>query len=272
MHGSRLGWGIGGWFLLGAALAGCGDDGSGSAGATDSSSGSGSGGQQSTGTSLTPTTGDLPTTSVTDTTTAGSVSDSVSTTQGATDTLTTGSSQGTSGTGTSSAIDTSGTGNSSTGGDDLCLGGTLCGQVAECCPAGNECVDDRCLAACATGVRCGADLTTCCNAGDACLDATFAAQKTRRIPLSQPVPIFLDYRTAFVDDDGRLNLRNDLYGHDTDGTLLFTRKGLPPEPSPPVHPNSAPIMVREVPPLQAPAVPASIEPKSTAHDEGAAPS
>lgn len=104
------------------------------------------------------------------------------------------------------------------------------------------------------------------------LDATFAAQKTRRIPLSQPVPIFLDYRTAFVDDDGRLNLRNDLYGHDTDGTLLFTRKGLPPEPSLPVHPTSAPIMVREVPPLQAPAVPASIEPKSTAHDEGAAPS
>ncbi|MFZ1426322.1 MAG: L,D-transpeptidase family protein [Geminicoccaceae bacterium] len=104
------------------------------------------------------------------------------------------------------------------------------------------------------------------------LDATYAMQKTRRISLSQPVPIFLDYRTAFVDDEGRLNLRNDLYGHDTDGTLLFARKGLPPEPSPPIHPSSAPIMVRDVAPLQGPPAPASIGPGSTANEEGAAPS
>ena len=60
------------------------------------------------------------------------------------------------------------------------------------------------------------------------LDATFAAQKTRRVALSQPVPVFLDYRTAYVDDDGRLNLRDDLYGHDSDGTTVFTGKGLRP--------------------------------------------
>ena len=52
---------------------------------------------------------------------------------------------------------------------DTCTGGTLCGEPAMCCEAGNECVDDRCLAACATGIRCGADLTTCCNAGEVCL-------------------------------------------------------------------------------------------------------
>lgn len=52
---------------------------------------------------------------------------------------------------------------------DTCTGGTLCGQPAMCCAAGNECVDDRCLAACTSGVRCGADLTTCCAAGEVCL-------------------------------------------------------------------------------------------------------
>ncbi|MBK7191139.1 MAG: VCBS repeat-containing protein [Myxococcales bacterium] len=54
---------------------------------------------------------------------------------------------------------------------DLCTGGTLCGSPAACCAAGNECVDDRCLAACASGVHCGADLTACCNAGEVCLAA-----------------------------------------------------------------------------------------------------
>jgi hypothetical protein len=55
---------------------------------------------------------------------------------------------------------------------DTCTGGTLCGDPAMCCAAGNECVDDRCLAACASGVRCGADLGTCCNAGEVCLENT----------------------------------------------------------------------------------------------------
>ncbi|MCA9675785.1 MAG: hypothetical protein KC464_12160 [Myxococcales bacterium] len=52
---------------------------------------------------------------------------------------------------------------------DTCTGGTLCGEPATCCAAGNECVDDRCLAACASGVRCGATLDVCCDAGDVCL-------------------------------------------------------------------------------------------------------
>jgi hypothetical protein len=36
-----------------------------------------------------------------------------------------------------------------------CEGGTLCGQIAECCPAGNECIEDACLPECASEVRCG---------------------------------------------------------------------------------------------------------------------
>jgi hypothetical protein len=53
---------------------------------------------------------------------------------------------------------------------DVCSGGTLCGDPAMCCAAGNECVDDACLPACASGVRCGAGLATCCNSGEVCLE------------------------------------------------------------------------------------------------------
>ncbi|MGN6105220.1 MAG: FG-GAP-like repeat-containing protein [Kofleriaceae bacterium] len=52
---------------------------------------------------------------------------------------------------------------------DLCSGGSLCGDPVMCCPAGNECVEDQCLPACSSGVRCGAGLTTCCNSGEVCL-------------------------------------------------------------------------------------------------------
>jgi hypothetical protein len=52
---------------------------------------------------------------------------------------------------------------------DLCTGGTLCGTPATCCPAGNECADDRCLPDCASGVRCGAALEICCDDGTVCL-------------------------------------------------------------------------------------------------------
>ena len=65
------------------------------------------------------------------------------------------------------------------------------------------------------------------------LDAAYASQKTQRIELAEPVPIFLDYRTAFVDESGRLQLRPDLYGHDRDGVVLFPEKGLPPVQLPP---------------------------------------
>ena len=52
---------------------------------------------------------------------------------------------------------------------DLCIGGTLCGNPAACCPSGNECVEDQCVIACATGVRCGANQDVCCGGGEVCL-------------------------------------------------------------------------------------------------------
>ena len=55
-----------------------------------------------------------------------------------------------------------------------CAGGTLCGQPAVCCAAGSECIEDQCLPACASGVRCGAMLADCWAAGDVCLSATCA--------------------------------------------------------------------------------------------------
>ena len=51
----------------------------------------------------------------------------------------------------------------------VCTGGTICGHPAACCPSGNECVDDACLPACASGVRCGAALDVCCDAGQVCI-------------------------------------------------------------------------------------------------------
>jgi hypothetical protein len=53
---------------------------------------------------------------------------------------------------------------------DQCVGGTLCGLQSACCPAGNECVLDQCVAACATGIYCGQDLGTCCASGQVCLE------------------------------------------------------------------------------------------------------
>ena len=71
------------------------------------------------------------------------------------------------------------------------------------------------------------------------LDAAYASQKTQRVELAEPVPVFLDYRTAFIGEDGRLQLRADLYGHDAQGVIVFKEKGLPPL-TPPVAAMPAP--------------------------------
>ena len=93
------------------------------------------------------------------------------------------------------------------------------------------------------------------------LDEAFASEKTRRIVLDPPVPVFLDYRTAFVDENGRLNLRPDLYGFDQAGIVRFPDKGLPPEPAPippaPVATVPAPLEVSAPPPAASPPQPAA---------------
>ncbi len=51
---------------------------------------------------------------------------------------------------------------------------TMCGFPARCCLAQEECLEGACLPACASGVRCGDDMTTCCDAGDVCLNQACA--------------------------------------------------------------------------------------------------
>ncbi len=56
-----------------------------------------------------------------------------------------------------------------------CASSILCGAAATCCAAGQECYDDSCVAACASGVHCG---SACCNSGDVCLSETCASPTT----------------------------------------------------------------------------------------------
>ena len=46
------------------------------------------------------------------------------------------------------------------------------------------------------------------------IDLALAGAKTVRAPLKRPVPVFVFYWTAFVDDDGQMEFRPDLYGWD----------------------------------------------------------
>ena len=47
------------------------------------------------------------------------------------------------------------------------------------------------------------------------IDKAIAAGSTTRRPLPTPLPIFIVYQTAFVDESGKLTIREDLYGRDS---------------------------------------------------------
>jgi len=49
-----------------------------------------------------------------------------------------------------------------------CESDIICG-AGECCEVGQECVLEKCLAACDSNVRCGMDLSICCQSGEVCL-------------------------------------------------------------------------------------------------------
>jgi hypothetical protein len=75
---------------------------------------------------------------------------------------------------------------------------------------------------------------------EARIRASLARGKTQRIELSEPVPVRLEYRTAFIDDAGVLQFRPDIYGHDAAGIGTFADTARPavpravprPEPEP----------------------------------------
>ena len=46
------------------------------------------------------------------------------------------------------------------------------------------------------------------------IDKAMRADKEKWVPLKKPVPVFISYFTAWVDGEGLLNFREDVYGHD----------------------------------------------------------
>jgi len=46
------------------------------------------------------------------------------------------------------------------------------------------------------------------------IDRTIASGKTTSVTLAKPVPVWLTYWTAWVDGDGAVDFRRDLYGRD----------------------------------------------------------
>jgi murein L,D-transpeptidase YcbB/YkuD len=47
------------------------------------------------------------------------------------------------------------------------------------------------------------------------IDAAMAGEETQTIDLVRPVPVHIVYWTAFVDEDGTIQFRDDVYGIDT---------------------------------------------------------
>jgi murein L,D-transpeptidase YcbB/YkuD len=60
------------------------------------------------------------------------------------------------------------------------------------------------------------------------IDTIVASGMTRQVSLPQPLPVHLVYHTAWVDADGTVHFRPDIYGHDQGQAVAFEDK--PPAP------------------------------------------
>jgi murein L,D-transpeptidase YcbB/YkuD len=56
------------------------------------------------------------------------------------------------------------------------------------------------------------------------IDSEIAQGVTHRVALEQKVPVYLVYLTAFVDTDGTVEFRNDVYGRDERLSAALARK------------------------------------------------
>lgn len=56
---------------------------------------------------------------------------------------------------------------------------------------------------------------------------------TRRVSLSEPIPVVITYQTAFVADDGAIHFRPDIYGLDTKLTLALSERAAAMRSEPP---------------------------------------
>jgi murein L,D-transpeptidase YcbB/YkuD len=63
------------------------------------------------------------------------------------------------------------------------------------------------------------------------LDAAIATGKTQRVPLPQPISVYLLYWTAYMGTDGMMNFRDDPYGWDADLMTLLKGGKLPDQTS-----------------------------------------
>jgi len=48
------------------------------------------------------------------------------------------------------------------------------------------------------------------------IQAAMNSGTEKYVKLEKPVPVFISYNTAWVDEQGRLNFREDIYNHDVD--------------------------------------------------------
>ncbi len=59
------------------------------------------------------------------------------------------------------------------------------------------------------------------------IDSLMNLKKEKWVTLKNPVPVMISYYTAFVDSTGKLNFRNDIYGHDSAMAVkLFAPTGI----------------------------------------------
>jgi L,D-transpeptidase YcbB len=56
------------------------------------------------------------------------------------------------------------------------------------------------------------------------IEQTIRDGATRRVPLTEPMPVIIVYETAFVGDDGLVQFRPDIYGLDTQLTLALSQR------------------------------------------------
>ncbi len=59
------------------------------------------------------------------------------------------------------------------------------------------------------------------------IEAAIAAGETARLPISRSMPVVVAYWTVFVDEDGTVEFRDDIYGRDAALAALLRDDALP---------------------------------------------
>ncbi len=81
--------------------------------------------------------------------------------------------------------------------------------------------------------------------------AAIERQKEKTVWLPEPLPVYIQYWTAWVDREGTVQFRNDIYGYDEiPGTRLPMTKPVTPQPQ--TQAESQPTVQSETPPATQP--------------------